>query len=354
MIVLLLLGCASAPVAPAPPTHLADCDAEPAPELKVLCTVQVAADRARARDFDEADLACDGVPAGVWQEECHFRAGEELSKAGDLEHGLHLCQEAGRFRTYCFTHSAWGVPPSDAPLVDFETAGAGFSDVQGVENLRARWWFNHYFGTGKADAADAKAAPAESLGAARGAWALEAVRLADGDLDKARAAWDGAPLTGEPLPPDRRLGHYDLPFDIPEEKALPDVPGFGGSRRLLGESDAEDLDIALLEGAAFREATGADTFRPFLADPRPRVRYTAIRAFRTLPSDDAEAVLTAMQADPDPIVRAHVADALKYQTWKGKPNLPGLTKARPAGAPGAEPGSKEAPGAPAGTPEPPR
>jgi len=31
-----------------------------------------------------------------------------------------------------------------------------------------------------------------------------------------------------------------------------------------------------------------------------------------------------MAADPDPIVRAHVADALKYKTWKGKKNAPGL------------------------------
>lgn len=354
MILALLLGCATPPVQRPPPTRLADCDAEPAPELKVLCTVQVAADRGRAGDAPEATAACASLEPGFWKEECHFRAGEELSKAGDLGHGLALCGAAGRFRTYCFTHSAWGVPASDAPLADYEAAGAAFADVQGVETLRARWWFNHYFGAGKADAADAKAAPAESLGAARGAWALEAVRLADGDLDKARAAWDGAPLLGEPLPPDRRIGHYDLPFDIPEEKALPQLPGFGGSSRLVGESDAEDLDIALLEGAAFREATGAATFRPFLADPRPRVRYTAIRAFRTLPSDDAEAVLTALQADPDGIVRAHVADGLRYQTWKGKPNLPGLTKARPAGASGAASESKEAPGAPPGAPEPPR
>ena len=332
MILLVALACHRSPTPPPPPVHLADCDAEPAPELKTLCLVQVAADRARAGDHQEADTACDGVPEGVWQEECHFRAGEELAKAGDLTHGLQMCQEAGQFRSFCFTHSAWGVPASAAPLADYESAGVPFTDLHGVETLRARWWFNHFFGTGKADAAEAHAAAPESAAAARGAWALEAVRLTGGDLAAARAAWAGPALTGEPLPPGARLGRYDLPFDIAGENELPHVPGFGGSTRLVGESDEEDLDIALLEGAYFRETAGSATFLPFLDDPRPRVRYTALRFYRTLPSPDAETVLRARAADPDPIVRAHVADALKYQTWKGKANLPGLRLARP-GAP---------------------
>ena len=341
MILWWLFACERAMTVPPPPERVEDCDREPVAELKTLCLVQVAADRGRQADHREADDACDAVPEGMWQEECHFRAGEELARAGDLSHGLQLCQEAGRFRTFCFTHSAWGVPPSEAPLSDFEAAGVAFTDVHGVETLRARWWFNHYFGTGKADAAAARSASPENAAAARGAWALEAVRLTGGDLDAARAAWEGAALTGEPLPADRRIGRYDLPFDIAGENELPHVPGFGGSRRLVGETDAEDLEIALLEAAYFRETAGSATFLPHLDDPRPRVRYTALRCYRTLPSPDAEAVLTARKDDPDPIVRAHVEDALHYQTWKGKSNLPGLKKERPGGP--KPPGAPAAP-----------
>ena len=90
------------------------------------------------------------------------------------------------------------------------------------------------------------------------------------------------------------------------------------------------LAIALLEGACFRESAGAATFEAALDDPRPRVRYTALRCYRTLPSAGAEARLTGLVNDPDPIVRAHVEDALEYRTWLGKGHPPGLpTRKRP-------------------------
>jgi hypothetical protein len=124
---------------------------------------------------------------------------------------------------------------------------------------------------------------------------------------------------------------YHLPFPIAEERALPHVPTFGGGERLVATDEDDDLAVALVEGACFRESAGATTFAPFLNDPRPPVRYTALRCFRTLFSDDAEATLLALADDPDPIVRAHVQDALKFRTWEGKKNLPGLKKERPGG-----------------------
>lgn len=327
----LLAGCEPAP-APAfrpPATTQTDCDLEASPQLKTLCLVQLAADLGRKGDAPGAAAACGAVAPGLWNAECHFRAGEELAKAGALALGLASCQQAGKYRTFCFTHAVWGAPAGDGALADWVALGSGWEDVDGVESLRARWWFNHYFGTGRADSADAKAASADDAPHARGAWALEAVRLAGGDPGAARAAWEGATLSGTPLAPPDRIGRYDLPFAIAEEQALPSVPGFGGSRRLVGGTPEEDLDIALLEAAYFRESAGSATFAPWLADPRPRVRYTALRCYRTLPSPDAEAVLTALKDDPDAIVRAHVADALKYRTWLGKGNLPGLKQARP-------------------------
>lgn len=325
MILAALLGCATPAPAPPPVEHpatVAECAAERSEGLRTLCLVQVAADRARAADVESARAACAGVVGSTWADECHFRVGEELARAARMADGLGFCAVAGRFRTFCFTHAVWNGPAQDATLEEWEALGAPFADVQGVESLRARWWFNHYFGSGRADASEARAAPETSAAAARGAWALEAVRLTEGDLARARAAWSGPALTGPALEPPARVGRYDLPFPIEAERALPAVPGFGGSSRLVGTTPDEDLDIALLEGAWFREATGADTFAPYLDDPRPRVRYTAVRMWRSLPSDDAEAVARRLAEDADPIVRAHAEDALRYQTWRGKGKAP--------------------------------
>jgi hypothetical protein len=321
---LLLLAACGTPGEPPPAEHPADCARESSDGLRTLCLVQVAAERAGAGDIGEATAACAAVPGGTWLDECHFRIGEELAKAGRLPEGLAACAAAGRFRTFCFTHAAWGAPPSEAAEADWVALGATFADLDGEAVLRARWWFNHVYGTGVADGAEVRAAPAASRAAARGAWALEAVRRAGGDLAVAAGAFEGETLRGPTLPPPARVGRYDLPFAIPEEQALPYVPTFGGSRRLVGETDEEDLAIALLEGAWFREAAGAATFERWLDDPRPRVRYTALRYFRSLPSTGAEARLTAMREDPDPIVRAHVEDALTHRTWEGKGHPPGL------------------------------
>jgi hypothetical protein len=319
-------GAPSAPVTLAPGTGPEVCAAEPFEQLRIGCLVESGARAGREGHGDVAQAACDGVPAGTWRDECHFRAGEELGRAGDVPAALAHCGQAGRFATFCTTHAGWGVPPSDDPLAGW-LAGVpklpAELQAEGADILRGRWWFNHYFGTGTADPAAARAAPPEEAAAARGAWALEAVRLLDGDLVAARAAWDGGTVpTGGAKEP--RIGRYDAPFKIAGEDALPRIRTFGSSLRFVGETPAEDLDIALLEALYFRETTPAAAFRPFLDDPRPRVRYTAFRCFRTLPSADAEAVLRAYAADPDPVVVAHVADALKYRTWLGKPNAPGL------------------------------
>ncbi|MDP2313355.1 MAG: HEAT repeat domain-containing protein [Pseudomonadota bacterium] len=307
------------------------CAQEPFEQLRIGCLVESAARAGREGDPDRAEAACAALPAGAWLDECHFRAGEELGRAGKVVPALAHCGRAGRFATFCTTHVGWGIPPLEEPLATWLSGVPALPDeleIEAADTLRARWWFNRYFGTGTADPALAQAAPPDELPHARGAWALEAIRLADGDLPAARAAWTaGTVLTGPILGGegrDRRLGRYDAPFKIAGEDALPRIPTFGGGRRFVGETPDEDLDLALVEGLYFRERTGAAAFRPFLADPRPRVRYTALRCYRTLPSPDAEAVLSAMAQDADPIVAAHVADALKYRTWKGKPNAPGL------------------------------
>lgn len=333
-----LLGCAAEPgptLAPlpagTPEAAYEACRAEPVPQLKAGTCVDAAAQAARAGRQDLAGQACAELERGTqWWSECHFRAGEELGKAGLTASALSHCGLSGRYARFCLTHAGWGLPAkteTDAQYwVDLavQTMPEELWD-EASDVLRARWWFNCYYGTGYADPQDAKAAPKAEAAHARGAWALEIARLTGGDLALAAAVWQGALTSprGEPLPEARRVGRYDVGAPVPGEEALPKVRTFGDAKRLVGETVDEDLVVAWLEALHFDGRTTGEAFLPYLDDPRPRVRYTAFRWFRVLPSADPEGTLRRYAQDADPVVRAHVADALAYQTWKGKPRRPG-------------------------------
>jgi hypothetical protein len=283
-------------------------------ELQVPCRVQQAADAAQTGNTAAAQAACKAIAEGPWQEECFFRTAEELGRRGILKAALESCTQTGRFKRFCLTHVVWFLPPETPGTAADWLAQAPASLKEAPELLRARWWFNHYFGTGQAAAP--QDIPTEDGPFARGAWALEAVRIAG--LGQAPECWK-RPCTGAILPPNQRVGRYDPPMPIPGEDILPWIPTFGGSKRLVGETEAEDLQIALLEATWFLPAATGDIFEPYLDASTPRTRYTAFRLFRTLPSRDPVQVLSKFAADPDPIIRSHVQDALLYRTWLGKP-----------------------------------
>ncbi len=166
----------------------------------------------------------------------------------------------------------------------------------------------------------------------RTSWAFEAVRLAGG-YDGARRSYDDdRPLHGPRLPAYAREGRFTPPLEVPGEAGLPTVPMLGVSRRLQGTDDDEDVDIALIEGVYYNlpwcdpgPPDAGLVFERWLNDPRPRVRYTALRRFRALPSPGVEARLTSLSQDPDPIVREHARDALARKTWippAGEPWIP--------------------------------
>lgn len=332
--VAVLAACASSP-APvlsalpqgSPAAMLEACAHEAFPQLAIGCRVEAAARAADTGDLATVTAACAAVPEGNWRDECHFRAGEQLGKAGRTDASLAQCASAGAYTRFCLTHAGWGLPASDtrapadlAALALRTIPGRYGADAAAI--LRARAWFNRYVGTGAADPAPVRAAAGDDAAPARTAWAFEAVRLAGG-FDAARAAFaPGAPpLTGAALPPPRRVGRYDTFPDMATEGELPHSLTFADASRFVGVDADEDLDIALIEGLYFNAPTGPETgaaFARWLDDPRPRVRYTALRRFRALPSTGVEARLRAMADDPDAIVRAHVADALTYHTWLGR------------------------------------
>lgn len=311
-----------------PAAMLEACAGEAFPQLAIGCRVEAAARAADQGDLATVTAACAAVPEGRWRDECHFRAGEQLGKAGRTDDSLAQCGAAGAFTRFCLTHAGWGLPASDTRSPDALAALAraaipGRYGADAAAILRARAWYNRYVGTGAADPAPARAAAGEDAAPARTAWAFEAVRLA-GSFDAARAAWapGAAALTGPSLPAPRRVGRYDTFPDMASEGELPHSVTFADASRFVGADADEDLDIALIEGVYFNlTQTGPESgavFARWLDDPRPRVRYTALRRFRALPSTGVEARLQAMATDPDPIVRAHVADALRYHTWLGR------------------------------------
>jgi hypothetical protein len=240
-------------------------------ELAIPCRVGVAAEAGKAGDVALAEEACALVPEGLWREECHFRAGEELGKAGHTDRALRFCARAGDFARNCVTHAAWGLPPepglspADASRAlaaldeqrNIYTAGLNGAapgvQGEGVDILLSRAWFNLYVGSGSADPAAARGAEGEHGPHARTAWALEFVRLAklppDQVVPAALAVWRGespAP-SGAALPPGPRVGRHTSPIVAEGLRAQHHAATFGGGIRLVGENIEEDLTVAVIE-----------------------------------------------------------------------------------------------------------
>jgi hypothetical protein len=326
---------------------LAACERIPFPELAITCRVQVAARAGAAGLPALCEKACARVEDDTWRQECHFRAGEELARAGQAMEALRHCVGAGRFGRFCLTHAGWALPPdegvdSSLPPAEIQArvdllldrvarilrgAGDGL-EGEGRDIFRSRAWFNVYFGTGVADPGPARAATADQAPFARTAFALEASRLLfppeaplpPDAADRILAVWSGLrpPPRGEPLPAGRRLGRYHPPVPAPAELESARIPVFGGGMRLVGRNDAEDLLLAALESLFFREATTAEAFLPWIADPRDRVRWTAARLFRLTPPHalDMETELLRLLDDPDDTVRWNARDALDARSWE--------------------------------------
>lgn len=316
------------------------CPTLPYDELQTTCRVQAAAGYGKQGDSDAARAVCAAIADALWKEECHFRAGEELGKAGQTLEALRHCADAGWFGRFCLTHAGWNLPqskdlgPTTPPdrveqagmellgAVDQALAGAGDGlEGEGRDIVMARYGFNLYVGSGRADP---RAAHLEGpLGAAvRGGFAIEAARLLDPpSVEGILAVWRGeAPVPeGELLHARDRVGRYTIPLDSPHEQGHPHLPTFGGSRRLVGESPEEDMVIAALEGLFWVDGVPAEAFLPYVDDPRPRVRWTAARFLRLAPAAalDQAALLTRLAAEhPDDNVRWHAADGLKTRSFE--------------------------------------
>ena len=317
------------------PAQLSDCEAIEFAELRTTCQVASAAHSAAMGDDQGAWDACMTIEEGLWREECHFRAGEELGRAGRVIKALSHCVRAGQFSRNCVTHAGWGLPPtrsldplSEDALEEMMTLQQKVAQVlnegrpgvagEGMDVVLSRAWFNLYYGTGVTDPGVAREAPGDHAAHARTAFALEAVRQVAPWESPAPAntvqqvvdIWRGkkkAP-TAAPLG-ERRLGRYVTPI-VPEDvRDIPHVATFGGGFRMVGASPEEDVVIAALEALFFRETTQAEAFVPFLKDRRDRVRWTAGKLF-ALASGQGNDDVNALLEGSDEILSTYVWQAL--------------------------------------------
>ena len=155
------------------PAELSDCEAIEFAELRTTCKVSAAAHAGAMGDDQGAWDACMSIEEGLWREECHFRAGEELGRSGRVERALGHCVRAGRFAKNCLTHAGWGMPPnrsidplSEHALSELMALEKTVKNVlaeaspsvatEGLDVILSRAWFNLYYGTGLSDPQVAK------------------------------------------------------------------------------------------------------------------------------------------------------------------------------------------------------
>lgn len=347
VVLLSLWGCGEpAPVDPAGDAlraggSLSSCAEVAFAELAIPCRVGVAAEAGKAGDVAVAEEACGLVPEGLWREECHFRAGEELGKAGHTDRALRFCARAGDFARNCVTHAAWGLPPEpglspaepsralaalDEQLGVFTTGLAGAApgvQGEGVDILLSRAWFNLYLGSGSADPAAARGAEGEHAHHARTAFALELVRLGGAPpeqaVELALRVWRGeAPApTGAALPPGPKVGRHTSPIVAEALRARRHAATFGGGVRLVGDNVEEDVTIAVIEALFYQETTPPAVFAAYRDDPRLTVRLTAWKLWGlTAPPEEVQA---AIAAATDPVVAEtlRLAEGKNMQGPKG-------------------------------------
>ncbi len=327
-----------------PVAALEICQQEPFPQMVVPCLVQVAALASRKGDLPTAEAACSAVEDGTWRWECYFRMAEELSRGGDAAEAVEHCLLAGRFARFCTTHAAWFLPrdpsmdSSGSPSRVLDTLLSHYREIErllsgapdglegeGRDIFLSRLWFNLYFGSGVADPGPASLAPDYQAPYARGAFALEALRLHGGSdaVDYVLSVWRGdiPPPRGPPLPEAERHGRYNSPIPAPTEALMQKIPTYGGVMRLVGRDQAEDLTVAALEAMYFQPDTPADLFLPWLEDGRDSVRWTAVRLLRLCAPDelDMEDTLRELAKASDAGIRWHALDALEHRTWERQP-----------------------------------
>ena len=344
------LTAATEPWPPDPEALLIICDDLPFEALAVTCRVQAAANFGLHGQAERAGEVCAQIPEGTWRDECHFRAGEELGRAGHTIPGLRHCAQAGRFARNCITHAAWRLPrqPDLSPAQGAAVIAAAWDELsvqvtavlqgigdglegEGLDLIQARFGYNVYVGSGQTDPAAAQL-PHPLGGALRTGLSIEVVRLmeATGQAPTVQDIVDlytgtVPPLTGTAVTDREHLGRYHTPILSPHEAGQPHLPVYGGGLRLASLQPEEDIVLAALEALYWLPHTPADDFLPWIDNDTPDIRRTAAKLLRlcTAQGFDIEQTLTTIaDSHADEGVRWHAQDGLDRRSFEEKSATP--------------------------------
>jgi hypothetical protein len=325
---LLALSCEQDPRTSAPglsgpamdPEGIEDCSAAGFGELDTLCRVALAGRAGAAGDRETSALACAGIPAGRWRQECDLEAARGLAAAGLFSEALGRCAAAGERAEPCAVQLAWvwrgpllrsrsSDPETARRIRDWVTAArealSGMDAPpleRALQALEASLWVEAYLGTGLADPTAALAAESPL---ARTGYALEAARLAG--AEEGAAAWRQRRALSGPPEPRARWALRLAPPAPPPAPQVRQLPLFLDAVRDEGRDEGEDLQIALLEGLFLSPGAGPAAFAPWLTDPRGGVRRAALKLYvlaggdRPLGISQADAAWLDALADAGPV-----------------------------------------------------
>lgn len=294
------------------------------------CLAQAAAARAAAGDHDAAHGLCAAIDTPRWQGECHFQVVEQGCRAGQLERCAPLallCLAAGPFRTPCLVQVAGELariaPPAEAPgasgwsqldqqIVSVE-ASLAERDPDLARRFADRTWAEAMV-VSYAGAREVSGGPLAHIAASRlpharaaAAWRLAVQGELRGDLStrvlavQAALGRTGRRADAQSSTLTDRVVQGAWSEDLPGEDALPWVAFLQDARRTVGQDEAADLRIVLLELAARQEPPEVALLTEGLLDEDVRVRWTAARLLGGV--DPEATALAAAREDVDPLVR---------------------------------------------------
>ena len=278
------------------------CQDETNQSIQITCWIQLAARLGEEQEEVKGQEVCRQIQSPLWEEECYFRLGEELSVGGSLDAGFRACALAGRFTRNCLTHSIWRNPYSQELHSDIslnqlirnfdEDQAALLSAIQTIDpnyqkeaqmNLLARMGYSIYLGSGIINPEPSYYK--DKLGVSfRTGYAFEWVRLQSENkkpsIENLVQDWkDKKVFRKEADPFAFQKGRHYQAILSPFERDIPRIHLYGGGQRLVGKMLEDDIQIAGLEAFFAKESTQASFFEPYLFHQSREIRLTATKLF---------------------------------------------------------------------------
>ena len=283
------------------------CEKEEIKELQIACRIQAAANFGAINEEHMGVDICKKIEPKVWNEECHFRLGEELAYSGNLMAGYFHCSMSNHYAENCFAHiksrreeilaikwsekdkhSIEGLQEIHLKLIE-ETKDNIFNVSKKLKtsllaDLTSQFGISVYLGRGSLDISptDTRGLLGASL---RTGYAMEAARLlhlsGKASVENIIEAWNEPTRIDTVATKTITLhGRHHSGLISPYEKNLDKINLYGGGTRLISDNPQEDITIAALEAIYWLEETPGESFIPWIGNQSDLIRLTAAKLLR--------------------------------------------------------------------------